>query len=398
MFGGTRPCAPRHDGHAHEVVAAKGAVDPFLHLSTGVVRTPFFASMFLVSAMAVDCANLGLANREERRYINANERLAAIKRAQVWRKTNVSSMNVALGPQGEGTFAPEATVTCKYVKEAFTGATPKFGCDLGEDEHVKVRYGRDNNEIFAGVAATRLLWALGFGADVLYPVHVICHGCPPGLQGERTATGEMRFDFAAIERKMAGREMEAPSAGPGWAWPELDLVDERAGGAPRAHRDALKLLAVMLQHTDNKADQQKLLCVDKETPKHNLAACPATFMMIHDVGLTFGTATLMNSQQRSSANLQEWSRTPMWKDAQHCVGNLPPSQTGSLNNPIISEAGRQFLADLLGQLTDRQIQDLFTAARFGEKPGLGGEGGGSVGDWAAAFKKKRDEIAAAKCF
>jgi len=377
---------------------SRRVLDPFLHLSTTVVRTPIFPALFLVSAMAVDCANLGFGTHEERHYINANERLAAIKRAQVWRKTNVAAMNIRLGPQGEDAFAPDATVTCKYVKETFAGSSPKFGCTLGDDDQVKVRYGRDNREIFAGVAATRLLWALGFGADALYPVHVICRGCPPALQGEPTATGETRFDFAAIERKMPGRDMEAPSVGPGWGWSELDLVDERAGGAPRAHRDALKLLAVMLQHTDNKPEQQKLLCVDPETPKHKLAACASTFMMIHDVGLTFGTATLMNSQPRSSANLQEWSRTPMWKDAQHCVGNLPPSQSGSLNNPIISEAGRQFLSDLLAQLSDRQIQDLFIAARFGEKPGLNGEGGGSVGDWAAAFKQKREEIAAAKCF
>ena len=363
-----------------------------------MVRTSFFPALLLISALAIDCANLGFGNHEERHYINANERLAAIKRAQVWRKTNVAAMNIRLGPQGEDAFAPDTTVTCKYVKETFAGSSPKFGCTLGDDDQVKVRYGRENREIFAGVAATRLLWALGFGADALYPVHVICRGCPPALQGEPTATGETRFDFAAIERTMPGRDMEAPSVGPGWAWSELDLVDERAGGAPRAHRDALKLLAVMLQHTDNKAEQQKLLCVDPETPKHKLAACASTFMMIHDVGLTFGTATLLNSQPRSSANLQEWSRTPMWKDPDHCVGNLPPSQSGSLNNPIISEAGRQFLSDLLAQLSDRQIQDLFIAARFAEKPGLNGEGGGSVGDWAAAFKKKRDEIAAARCF
>jgi len=192
--------------------------------------------------------------------------------------------------------------------------------------------------------------------------------------------------------------MEAPSAGAGWAWPELDLVDERAGGAPRAHRDALKLLAVMLQHTDNKAEQQKLLCLDEETPPHKLGACPSTFMMIHDVGLTFGTATLRNSQERSSANLHAWSQTPMWKDVQHCVANLPPSQTGTLNNPIITEAGRTFLADLLAQLSDAQVQELFMTARFGEKPGPAGEGGGSASDWAAAFKKKREEIAAARCF
>jgi hypothetical protein len=269
---------------------------------------------------------------------------------------------------------------------------------LSDDDRVKVRYGRTNNEVFAGVAASRLLWALGFGADPLYPVHVICRGCPKEILGDRIENGETRFDFAAIERKMPGREIEAASVGPGWAWPELDLVDERAGGAPIAHRDALKLLAVMLQHTDSKADQQKLLCVDPETSKHKLASCPSTFMMIHDVGLTFGTATLMNRQDRSSANLKEWSRTAVWKDVQHCVANLPPSQTGSLNNPIISEAGRSFLSTLLAQLSDRQLQDLFTVARFGEKPGVNGEGGGAVPDWIAAFKDKREAIAAAHCF
>jgi len=38
------------------------------------------------------------------------------------------------------------------------------------------------------------------------------------------------------------------------------------------------------------------------------------------------------------------------------------------------------------------------AARIGEKRGLNGESGGGVSDWAAAFKQKREEIAAARCF
>ncbi|HJZ71991.1 MAG TPA: hypothetical protein VKE51_09625 [Vicinamibacterales bacterium] len=362
------------------------------------MRTQLVTGALIASALAIGCANLGLSRHPDRAYITADERMAAIRHAQVWRRTDIRSMNVTRGPQGKGAFAPNATVTCRYYKEAFTGTTPKFGCELPDDNRLKVRYGRDNNEIFAGVAATRLFWALGFGADVLYPVHVICRGCPSTLHGDRVADGEARFDYAAIERKMPGREMEAPSVGPGWAWPELDRVDERAGGAPLAHRDALKLLAVMLQHTDNKAEQQKLICVDEDTSKHELGTCPATFMLIHDLGLTFGTATLVNSADRSSANLREWSRTPIWKDEAHCVANMPPSQSGTLINPIISEVGRSFLSDLLGELTDTQIQDLFLAARFGEKPGLNGESGGSVADWAAAFKRKRDEIAATSCF
>ena len=41
-------------------------------------------------------------------------------------------------------------------------------------------------------------------------------------------------------------------------------MQEAAGGAPRAHRDALKLLAVFIQHTDNKAAQQRLVCVSDD--------------------------------------------------------------------------------------------------------------------------------------
>ena len=363
-----------------------------------MVRTPI-AKILIAAVLALGCWSVGLGARDDRHTITASERLAAIKHAKLWEPTNIRALDLKAGPRGKGGFAPNATVTCDYAEETFAGATPKFGCAIDGEDHVKVRYGRDNNEIFAGVAATRLLWALGFGADLLYPVHVICRGCPRRISladPKAAATGETRFDYAAIERKMKGREMEAPSVGPGWSWNELDLIDERAGGAPVAHRDALKLVAVLLQHSDNKADQQKLLCLDEDA-KH-LDKCASTFMMVHDVGLTFGTASLMNRATVSSVNLQGWSRTPVWKDAQHCIGNMPPSQTGTLTNPIISEAGRKFLAGLLAQLSDRQLQGLFAGARLDEKPGTDGEAGGSIADWVAAFKKKRDEIAGAHCF
>ena len=40
-----------------------------------------------------------------------------------------------------------------------------------------MKYGRYNGEVYAEVAATRLLWALGFPADRNYPVRVVCAGC-----------------------------------------------------------------------------------------------------------------------------------------------------------------------------------------------------------------------------
>ena len=98
-------------------------------------------------------------------------------RAQVWSPTDVSSMDVRTGPTGNGEFKFSATVTCDYVSKQLAGGSPKFACASGDDE-LKVKYsapasgsiaGQSNAEVFAEVAATRLLWALGFGADAMYP-------------------------------------------------------------------------------------------------------------------------------------------------------------------------------------------------------------------------------------
>jgi hypothetical protein len=370
-----------------------------LHLGISVVRTPYLCAASIVFAVLPSAPLSGVGQSSHHGHVNAAERKALLRRAQVWTPTDVASMNIVKGPPRKDAVKPGETVTCDYVDVRLSGNTPKFACALTPDDTLKVRYGRDNGEVYAGVAAARLLWALGFGADAMYPVQVLCRNCPQelGVEG-RPEPGQIRFDIATIERKMPGHEIEAPSVGPGWAWSELDQVDEAAGGAPLAHRDALKLLAVLLQHTDNKAEQQRMLCLDDHNAKERLADCKKPFLMIHDIGQTFGRANLFNRNPLSSVNLERWTAIPVWKDAKRCVGNLSISQTGTLNDPTISEAGRKFLSDLLAQLTDDQLRDLFTVARFATKPGLNGTPkGATVEEWIAAFKKKRDEIAAARC-
>jgi hypothetical protein len=325
-------------------------------------------------------------------------RLAFIQKAQVWAATNVAAMDLKTGPQGSGAFQPNEMVACDYVeKKTLPGTSQKFDCAISEGDVVKVRYGERNGKVEGAVLASRLLWALGFGADRLYPVRVTCRGCSSDPWNSRDRVpGEKLFDPAAIERKPAGHEMKSEQKG-GWAWPELDLVDERQGGAPPAQRDALKLLAVFLQHTDNKQQNERLLCLPKG--REAGATCDKPFMMLHDVGLTFGQANRFNRTSVGSVNFSEWSKTPIWKDAAACVGNLSKSATGTLDNPRIGEAGRQFLADLLVQLTDRQLHDLFEVARVDHRSRRpdSAEPPASVDEWVAAFKHKRDEIVAKRC-
>ena len=298
-------------------------------------------------------------------------------------------MNLRTGPPGEDAFAPEATVSCEYVEKKMGGTSPKFACVIPPEDELKVKYGWANGEVFAEVAASRLFWALGFGAERMYPVRVICRGCPPDIQGT---------DAASIQRKIKGKDLDTKRI-VGWAWPELDLVDPAEGGAPRAQRDALKLLAVFIQHTDSKSEQQRLICLGKRNKKtDDDEGCAEPFMMVHDLGQTFGHANVYNRDRVGSVNLAEWSGAPIWQDGKRCVAYLPKSLSGTLDNPVITEDGRRFLADLLVQLTDAQLHDLFGVARFPQRRNPeGGVEGTSVDQWVAAFKKKRDDVVNHTC-
>jgi membrane-associated phospholipid phosphatase len=289
-------------------------------------------------------------------------------------------MDLKAGPRGPGSFAPGQTVQCDYLEKDFEGASKKFACRLSPGDEVKVKFGIGNGEVYAEVAATRLLWALGFGADRMYPVRVMCRGCPESI-------GDI-IDPAVLERRMPGKDLPDD----GWSWMELDLIDESAGGATKAQVDALKLLATFFQHTDSKREQQRIMCVDE--------ACVHPFMMIADLGLTFGRANLTNVNETASVNLQAWSHAPVWKGPLGCVGNVPKSLTGTLKDPVISDAGRRFLANLLMQLSDRQLRELFVVSGVWRRPSHMAQPATAVETidaWMETFKQKRHDIVTRRC-
>ena len=341
------------------------------------------------------CCTAALHAQKENPYrkVDNDVRLAAIRHAQVWLPGDIGAKNLRIGPQDGSGFQPEAVITCDYVEAKQVG-TPKFDCALSPQDIIRIKFGQENGEIYSEVAASRLLWALGFGADRVYPVKVVCRGCPEDpMQAFKKVDGTREFGYAVAERKLAGDQMELRKDS-GWAWVELSFVDQTSGGAPLAHRDALKLLAAMIQHTDTKPEQQRLICLDRAHGRTAAedGACGNAFMLINDLGKTFGRATMTNADNKSAVNFEAWSSTPVWKDEEACVAQLSKSFTGSLEHPKISEDGRKFLSGLLSQLTDRQLQDLFEVARFTTR-----EPNVPIDAWVGAFREKRDAIANASC-
>ena len=313
-------------------------------------------------------------------------------------------MDLRAGPDDSRGFPFLATVTCQYEQRPIRGNSPKFYCTLPGGDSVKVKVGRTNGEVFAEVAASRLLWALGFGADRMYPVRVVCRGCPRQFGGQHTPAGDV-FEAAAIERPLEGAVFAGAE---GWAWWELERVDPQHGGASQAERDALTLIAAFLQHTDSKAEQQRLLCAGE--PRARPAdQCARPLLMLNDVGLTFGAANFLNDNGLGSANFKAWAAEPIWNDSARCTANLRRSFTGTLSNPRISEAGRQFLAGLLMRLSDQQLTDLFDVSRIAERrrevavpsssepPAIALAPGTPTAEWVRVFKQKRDAIATRRC-
>ena len=371
-------------------------MDDSLHPTDGM-KTTTRVTLLLTLAVGGVTSGSAISAAQATDVPAAADRASIVARARVWSPTKVGAKNIKQGPSGPGAFPVGATVSCRYLDKKLGGASPKFACLVGKDDEVRVKFGGGNGEVFGEVLATRLLWALGFGADRMYPVTVICRGCPKELVSVPQPGETVRFDLAVIERRMPGREWPT-SGSQGWSWNELTEVDPESGGAPRAHRDALKLLAVFIQHTDSKPEQQRILCVGSR-PGRSPASC-RPFLMISDVGLTFGRANRANDSHTGSVNLQAWRQTPVWKDRTGCTGNLSKSLTGTLDDPVISESGRRFLANLLGELTDRQIRELFEVARVRLRmrvPDDAASGPATVDEWMEAFKEKRAQIVERRC-
>ena len=231
--------------------------------------------------------------------------------------TDISAVDLAANPPDASGLLSQPIVRCRYLDGPASGTTAKFDCVLPDGEVVKVKYG-STGEIHAEIAASRLLAALGFGADQMYMVpRVRCYGCV------RTPYYTMKvldyvharerlvrsvpedsytdFEWVGVERRLEGAEIEAGDQD-GWAWYELDPVDP-SRGANRAERDALRLFAVLLAHWDNKASNQRLMCLSPSAPDGG--ACARPFAYIHDLGATFGP---------NKMELDHWSKAPIWAD------------------------------------------------------------------------------------
>jgi len=323
------------------------------------------------------------------------ERLDALSRATVWQapRQPVSHARLDSDPH-----QPQS-INCTFLVNEVGGTAPKFDCELESGERIRVKYGR-SPEIPSEVAAARLLHALGFGADDVMMVEKLrCYGCPAepfitmrtlGLAGAHELYGKVMdkdsyqdFEWVAVERKHWGRGIETEAV-EGWAFFELDLIDEKKGGAPKAHVDALRLLAVLIAHWDNKSENQRLVCLS-EADWPDGGKCSRPQAMLHDIGGAFGPRKV---------DLEGWEKAVIWGDRATCTATMDglPYHGATFTPVKITDAGRRHLGALLTQLSDAQLTALFSGARFDQSKGMIGFTTTPIPEWVRVFKQKVRQI------
>jgi hypothetical protein len=291
---------------------------------------------------------------------------------------------------------PAEPLTCRYLAEEPSGTSAKFNCVLDGGEIIKVKYGR-NSEIHAETAATRLLASLGYPADEVRIVpRVRCYGCPrfPFLTTQLLSIARVPtligphgydewytdFEWPAVERRFGAPAIETPTT-EGWAWFEL-----KSSQAPRADLDALRLLAVLLAHWDNKSENQRLVCLD-DVPAQPDQPCAQPLLMIQDLGATFGP---------TKVNIAAWRDRPVWAERRTCTVSMKPLPYSGATFPDarISESGRAQLAQALSALSRDHIEALFTDAHFPEFQS-GTDDRRDLQAWVSAFEHRVRQIATA---
>lgn len=285
---------------------------------------------------------------------------------------------------------PDEVISCTYIyktRKELGGLSPKFECRGRNGETYRIKYGQ---KAHTAVAASRLLWALGFGAVISTPVKVVCGGCSSDPWNSlEPIEGGTRFEDAMFQQLKEGKEITLPGeAEVGWSWAtDLPLVSAGDGGATRAQVDALKLIAVLLQHGDSKSAQQKLICRPQDyDPEEHF--CRQPYMYIYDPGKTFGSDGL----RVHPLDFEKWKQKFVFSDPVACIGNLRQNAGNGrdgLTFPEISEQGRLFAGKLLSQFTaDRgRVAAMFAVAHFELA-----DPKHSAGDWADVFISKTREI------
>ena len=278
-----------------------------------MLKAGIFALLFAVSFLA------GIAA--------AQDKVATVPSdVIIWEPVDIKSRDLFRGPTSEG-IVP-ALEKVEFIGRQPGGNNLKFRL---KDANGREWVAKVADESQAEVAATRLLWALGYRTEIDQIVK--------RMQIEKVGS----YKNARFEARP-----ETIKRGERWSWTNNPYAGTK-------EFDGLRLMMAFINNWDMKDENNNL---NTENGK--------TYMVVSDLGSSFGKlADKSKSRTGRSVNKPEhFAEAGFIKSVDNGVLVLDYRGMGEDYLKGIKVENARWLADLLLQLSDKQISDAFRAANY----------------------------------
>jgi hypothetical protein len=283
----------------------------------------------------------------------------------------------------------------KYLKPPFPAHNPRF------------------NEVFTGVATTRLMWVLGFPADRIYPAGAAsCIGCSDDPFGNKLTENKASLQDPPAVFKIVSAERELP-------WDEINPDDDETWSWTDAARfysdgewtheqkvgfDAYRLALGLLHYFNALPQQNRLDCAEWAADHStNGKTCLKPVFYVHDLGSTFGkkrsALDLLGTNPRGIYSA--YAQQTVFANTASC--QLRDSLLG--DKQVLREA-QEMMIQRLTRLDRDTVKSIFRIARFDmmdqeqvrrlRAKGVSDTGEAALDEWTDAFMKRIEEIRTAQ--
>lgn len=283
----------------------------------------------------------------------------------------------------------------KYLKPPFPAHNPRF------------------NEVFTGVATTRLMWVLGFPADHIYPAGVAsCIGCSEDPFGQKLTNNQASlkdapsvFKIVSAERELPWDEIN-PDDDETWSWQDAArfYADGEWTHQQKVEFDAYRLALGLIHYYNALPQQNRLDCAEWAGPvAGQTKTCVKPVFYVHDLGSTFGRKRsgidLLGTNPRGV--FSAWESQTVFTNPGTC--ELRATLLG--DRQVLKEA-QDIMIQRVARLDRNTVKEIFRVARFDmmdqeqvkrlRSKGVADVDDAALDEWTDTFMKRIEEIRAAQ--
>jgi hypothetical protein len=336
---------------------------------------------------------------------------------QCWQMTSDGAF---YGPTGEIIRVDSVKVVIKTEKDGEKTASLFAASDANNEkalkvDHFKVKYLKPPfpdhntrfNEVFTEVAASRIMWVLGFPADHVYPVgSAACIGCTADpfankLKDNKASLKDTPTVFKVIsaERETPWEEIK-PEGDETWSWSDATKFygDGEWTHQQRVEYDAYRLALGLIHYHNAIAQQNRLACAEwAPSTAGQSRVCQRAMIFAQDLGSTFGKAKTGVFGANPRGSFSDWEPQTVFVNPESC--ELRATLLG--DKQVLKEA-QDLMLQRIAHLDPQTVRTIFSVARFqmmDQKQLRRLRAGGSqnpeetaLDEWTNTFLKRVEEI------